>query len=342
MRELPFADRSFSSLLAVHSLEHVPDPERVIAEAARVIEPGGIAIFVTPNRLTFGRPDEIIDPYHFVEFDPGELRALCATGFDDVEVRGIFGSAAYMRIFDADRAELDRLLGRDPLRLRRLVPRSGRQWLYDTLLRRRRTDEDPRGRGDRPDRLPPRRRRTRRRSRPLRVLPPPGSMSAAAPERCAWCGAELTDGARLRGRIRCARCGAATTDPWPDAAGLEAAYGTWYRPDAGARFHFAGDLLLGRTRGLLASRLDAIAPRRADPRHRRRRGHAPRRPALARPRGGRPRAQSAPRRLPRPIARRGRGRRRMGRGRLLAHARAPPRAAPARSTRPPACCDRAA
>lgn len=151
MRELPFADRSFSSLLAVHSLEHVPDPERVIAEAGRVIEPGGIAIFVTPNRLTFGRPDEIIDPYHFVELDPGELRALCATGFGDVEVRGIFGSAAYMRIFDADRVELDRLLGRDPLRLRRLVPRSGRQWLYDTLLRRRRTDEDPEAEAIRPE-----------------------------------------------------------------------------------------------------------------------------------------------------------------------------------------------
>ena len=85
-------------------------------------------------------------------------------------------------------------------------------------------------------------------------------MSAAPPERCAWCGAGLNDGTRLEGRIRCSRCGAATTDPWPDEAGLEAAYGTWYRPDAGARFHFAGDMLLGRTRGLLASRLDEIAP----------------------------------------------------------------------------------
>ena len=85
-------------------------------------------------------------------------------------------------------------------------------------------------------------------------------MSAASPERCAWCGAGLSDGTRLEGRIRCSRCGAATTDPWPDEAGLEAAYGTWYRPDAGARFHFAGDMLLGRTRGLLASRLDEIAP----------------------------------------------------------------------------------
>ncbi len=51
-----------------------------------------------------------------------------------------------------------------------------------------------------------------------------------------------------------------TTDPWPDEAGLAAAYGDWYRPDAGARFHFAGDALLGRTRGLLAARIDAIAP----------------------------------------------------------------------------------
>jgi SAM-dependent methyltransferase len=85
-------------------------------------------------------------------------------------------------------------------------------------------------------------------------------MSGESPERCAWCGAGLSDGARLGGRIRCSRCGAATTDPWPDEAGLEAAYGTWYRPDAGARFHFAGDMLLGRTRGLLASRLDEIAP----------------------------------------------------------------------------------
>ena len=46
----------------------------------------------------------------------------------------------------------------------------------------------------------------------------------------------------------------------PSRAGCAAAYGDWYRPDAGARFHFAGDALLGRTRGLLAARIDEIAP----------------------------------------------------------------------------------
>ena len=69
MRSLPFADATFASVVAIHSIEHVPDPERMLAEVARVLAPGGRAMFATPNRLTFGRPDEIIDPYHYVEFD---------------------------------------------------------------------------------------------------------------------------------------------------------------------------------------------------------------------------------------------------------------------------------
>jgi SAM-dependent methyltransferase len=40
---------------------------------------------------------------------------------------------------------------------------------------------------------------------------------------------------------------------------LENAYGTWYRPESG-RFSFVGDVLLRRTRALLAGRLDRIAP----------------------------------------------------------------------------------
>lgn len=144
MRELPFEDGSFPSVLSVQSIEHVPDAGRVLAEVARVLEPdaGSTAIFVTPNRLTFGRPDEIIDPYHYVEYDAGELAALCGRDFGTVEVRGIFGSDRYMELYDEERARLDRLLAKDPLRLRRMVPMRGKQWLYDTLLRRARTGDD--------------------------------------------------------------------------------------------------------------------------------------------------------------------------------------------------------
>ncbi|MFN8164273.1 MAG: class I SAM-dependent methyltransferase [Solirubrobacterales bacterium] len=144
MRELPFADGSFPSILSVQSLEHVPDPDRVVDEVCRVLAADGVAVFVTPNRLTLGRPDEIIDPYHHVEFDPEQLRALCELRFERVEILGIFGSARYMEIFDEERATLDRLLGRDPLRLRRLVPMRAKQKLYDLMLNRYRGDDDPR------------------------------------------------------------------------------------------------------------------------------------------------------------------------------------------------------
>jgi SAM-dependent methyltransferase len=144
MRALPFPDASFASVLSVQSIEHVPDPERVLAEAARVLEPGGIAVFVTPNRLTLGRPDEIIDPYHHVELDADQLRELCERRFAGVAVRGLFGSDRYMVLFDAERRTLDRLLAVDPLRLRRAVPVALRRRLYDLMLRRYRHTDDPR------------------------------------------------------------------------------------------------------------------------------------------------------------------------------------------------------
>ena len=138
MRALPFGDGTFASVLSVQSIEHVPDPQSVLREVVRVLEPGGTAVFVTPNRLEFAKADEIIDPYHYVEFDPEELRALCAPHFDAVEVLGLFGSDRWRVLVDEELARLDRLLRMDPLRLRRLVPRRGRQLLYDWMLTRNR------------------------------------------------------------------------------------------------------------------------------------------------------------------------------------------------------------
>jgi SAM-dependent methyltransferase len=142
MRELPMPSGSFQSVLSVQSIEHVPDPERVVAEARRVLAPDGIAMFVTPNRLTFGPADEIVDPYHHVELDERALREVCETAFERVELRGLFGSDRYLAIVARERARLDAILRRDPLRLRRLVPRRLRQVLYDRMLRRARSAVD--------------------------------------------------------------------------------------------------------------------------------------------------------------------------------------------------------
>jgi SAM-dependent methyltransferase len=143
MRDLPLPSGSFGGAIAVHSIEHVPDPERALGEIARVLEPGATAVLVTPNRLTFARADEIIDPYHYVEYDEHELAALCEPFFDSVQIAGIFGSERYQALVAREHAKLDRLLRLDPLRLRRLVPRAARQWLYDRRLSRERAGDVP-------------------------------------------------------------------------------------------------------------------------------------------------------------------------------------------------------
>jgi SAM-dependent methyltransferase len=143
MRDLPFADHSFPGALAVQSIEHVPEPDRALAEISRVLAPGGVAVLVTPNALTFSLEGEVIDPYHHLELTGEELRALCERHFLEVRLHGLFGSPRYLALVERERAQLRRRLRADPLRLRRLLPRRVRQRLYDRALRRARGASNP-------------------------------------------------------------------------------------------------------------------------------------------------------------------------------------------------------
>jgi len=136
MRRVPLGDATFASVISVQSLEHVPDPDAVLAEVVRLLSHPGRAVFVTPNRLTFGLDGEIVDPYHHIEYDARSLRSLCEARFDRVQILGLHGSGRYLALVDAERRRLRSLLSLDPLRARRLIPRRGRQLLYDWRLTR--------------------------------------------------------------------------------------------------------------------------------------------------------------------------------------------------------------
>jgi SAM-dependent methyltransferase len=144
MRSLPFPDASFDSVLAVQSIEHVPDPERVLDESARVLSVDGVAVFVTPNRLTFGRPNEIIDPYHYIEYDAQQLRILIAHRFHEVHMYGLFGSERVLELLREQARVMERALSLDVLRLRRRLSRRTRQRLYDAALTLARRHPDAR------------------------------------------------------------------------------------------------------------------------------------------------------------------------------------------------------
>jgi len=53
VEQLPFADETFSLVTANMVVEHVKDPERLLREVRRVLLPGGLFLFHTPNARYF-------------------------------------------------------------------------------------------------------------------------------------------------------------------------------------------------------------------------------------------------------------------------------------------------
>lgn len=62
---LPFPDGTFGASTAILTLQHVPDPVRILAEMRRTTEPGGLVVAVEPDnlgqRLYLPRPDDGMD-----------------------------------------------------------------------------------------------------------------------------------------------------------------------------------------------------------------------------------------------------------------------------------------
>jgi len=67
---IPFASKSVDTVLCTEVLEHVPDPDTVVREIARVLKPGGVAICTAP----FFYP--VHGTYDFFRYSPGTIATL--------------------------------------------------------------------------------------------------------------------------------------------------------------------------------------------------------------------------------------------------------------------------
>jgi 2-polyprenyl-3-methyl-5-hydroxy-6-metoxy-1,4-benzoquinol methylase len=94
---LELGDESFDVVVAGELLEHLRDPERLVADSRRVLRPGGTFVASVPNAyrlkgrllFLFGRPPEN-DPTHLQMFSGADVRALLA-GFEDPHVHFVAG-----------------------------------------------------------------------------------------------------------------------------------------------------------------------------------------------------------------------------------------------------------
>jgi 2-polyprenyl-6-hydroxyphenyl methylase/3-demethylubiquinone-9 3-methyltransferase len=97
---LPLSDECADVVVAGELLEHVTDLPRAVAEACRVLRPGGLLaldtlnatplsrlLAVTVAELIPGVPRGLHDPAHFV--DPERLGRLCARHGVRLEIRGV-------------------------------------------------------------------------------------------------------------------------------------------------------------------------------------------------------------------------------------------------------------
>jgi 2-polyprenyl-3-methyl-5-hydroxy-6-metoxy-1,4-benzoquinol methylase len=125
----------FEVVTSFQCIEHVSDHRSYLQAIVRVLKPGGLAIFTTPNAAI--RIDPGMKPwneFHVTEFRAHELRALLSPCFRNVKVRGLFAAEKIYRV-EVDRCARARQAARGPsLRgvLRSITPPSVRKLIRST------------------------------------------------------------------------------------------------------------------------------------------------------------------------------------------------------------------
>lgn len=80
---LPFPENSFDLVISSEVIEHLQEPDRMLAEARRVLKTSGKVILTTPYRLT----EKPSDHNHVKEYYPEELKKIVGEYFTDVDFK---------------------------------------------------------------------------------------------------------------------------------------------------------------------------------------------------------------------------------------------------------------
>jgi SAM-dependent methyltransferase len=114
---LPFENGRFQMIVSFQVIEHIVDYQKYLGEIKRVLSPGGIVVFTTPNaRLRLDKEMKPWNPFHVREFDSSELESLLRSSFDHVGILGLFAKEPIYSI-EAGRLTRNRENTRDERKL---------------------------------------------------------------------------------------------------------------------------------------------------------------------------------------------------------------------------------
>src|ERR671919_115262 len=84
-------DGDADCVVFLQTIEHVQDPDAVMARIRRLIGARGVAYVSTPNLLTLAPAgaERSGNPWHVREYRAGDYRALCERHFGSVDVLGL-------------------------------------------------------------------------------------------------------------------------------------------------------------------------------------------------------------------------------------------------------------
>jgi SAM-dependent methyltransferase len=86
--KLSFLDASFDGVVSFEVIEHIQEYRQYLAEAQRVLRPGGLLIISTPNKSVYTDQSEHHNPFHVHEFYLEEFRKLLKGLFPHVTILG--------------------------------------------------------------------------------------------------------------------------------------------------------------------------------------------------------------------------------------------------------------
>jgi len=126
---LPFEGDRFDLIVSFQVIEHIADYDPYLSEIRRVLAPGGMAMFTTPNAHI--RLDPGMKPwnrFHVREFSADELAELLQTYFPQVVIRGLFGRDYLHAV------ELNRVKNEREAALRRAAWNAELRWKVRSML----------------------------------------------------------------------------------------------------------------------------------------------------------------------------------------------------------------